>query len=171
MLKVKKQIQRKNKNNIENEQLRNDLKNSIKHFYISNQTKKKTIDEYTQLTTQIRKEYGKLQKENNNLQIELEKYKKYVEQIQPRNKKKYYEKPIRKRKYYKRDYEQDDSDDDSNTYITEISKRKKRPKKSILYEDEIDGISEADTDSQVSEGEQEQETKPEINKNQKPKKN
>ena len=87
MLKVKKQIQRKNKNNDENEQLRNDLKNSIKNLYISNQTKKKTIDEYAQLTTQIIEEYAKLQKENNNLQIELEKYKKYVEQIQPRNKK------------------------------------------------------------------------------------
>ena len=71
MLKVKKQIQRKNKNNDENEQLRNDLKNSIKNLYISNQTKKKTIDEYAQLTTQIREEYAKLQKENNNLQIEL----------------------------------------------------------------------------------------------------
>ena len=54
MLKVKKQIQRKNKNNNENEQLRNDLKNSIKNLYISNQTKKKTIDEYAQLTTQTR---------------------------------------------------------------------------------------------------------------------
>ena len=75
-------------------------------------------------------------------------------------KKKYYEKPIRKKKKkknYKRDYEQDDSDDDSDTYITEIRKRKKRPKKRILYEDEIDGISEPDTDPQVSEEEQEQE--------------
>ena len=61
MLKVKKQIQRKNKNNDENEQLRNDLKNSIKNLYISNQTKKKTIDEYAQLTTQIREEYAKFQ--------------------------------------------------------------------------------------------------------------
>ena len=82
MLKVKKQIQRKNKNNDENEQLRNDLKNSIKNLYISHQTKKKIIDEYAQLTTQIREEYAKLQKENNNLQIELEQYKKYVEEIQ-----------------------------------------------------------------------------------------
>ena len=73
MLKVKKQIQRKNKNNDESEQLKNDLKNSIKNLYISNQTKKKTIDEYAQLTTQIREEYAKLQKENNNVQIELEK--------------------------------------------------------------------------------------------------
>ena len=56
-------------------------------------------------------------------------------------------------------------------YITEIRKRKKRPKKRIIYEDEIDGISEPDTDLQVrEEEEQEQEAKPEINKNKKPKK-
>ena len=86
MLKVKKQIHKKNKNNEQNEQLKNqnDLKSSIKNIYISNQTKKKTIDEYAQLTTQIRKEYAKLQKENHNLKIELEKYKHYVEQIQPK---------------------------------------------------------------------------------------
>ena len=140
-------------------------------MFISNHIKKETIDEYAQLTTQIRERYGKLQKENNNLQIELQKYKKYVEQIQTRNKKKYYENPLRKRKYYQRNYEQDDSDDDSDTYITEIRKRKKRPKKRILYEDEIDGISEPDADPQVSEEEQEQEAKPVINKNKKPKKN
>ena len=76
----------------------------------------------------------------------------------------------KKKKNYKRDYEQDDSDDDSDTYITEIRKLKKRPKTPILYEDEIDVISEPDTDPQVSEEEQEQEAKPEINKNKKPKK-
>ena len=55
-------------------------------------------------------------------------------------KKKYYEKPIRKRKYYKQDYEQDNSDDGSDTHITEIRKPKKRPKNRILYEYEIDDI-------------------------------
>ena len=47
----------------------------------------------------------------------------------------------------------------------EIRKRKKRPKKCILHEDEVDGMSEPDTDPQVSEEEQEQEAKPEINEN------
>ena len=37
-----------------------DIKNSIKKLYIGNQSKKKTIDEYAQLTTQIREEYAKL---------------------------------------------------------------------------------------------------------------
>ena len=54
-------------------------------------------------------------------------------------------------------------------YITEICKRKKRPKKPIVYEDEIDGISEPDTEPD-DEQEQEQEIKPKINKNKKIKK-
>ena len=166
MLKVKKQIHKKNKNNEQNEQLKNqnDLKSSIKNIYISNQTKKKTIDEYAQLTTQIRKEYAKLQKENHNLKIELEKYKHYVEQIQPKTQQKFYEKPITKRKYSKQDYEREDSDDDSDTYITEIRKRRRKPKRHIIYEDEINGISEPDTEEAQ---EEEQEAKPELNKNKK----
>ena len=43
MLKVKKQIQQKIKNNIQDDYLKNqnDLKNSIKNLYIGNQNKKK----------------------------------------------------------------------------------------------------------------------------------
>ena len=54
MLKVKKRIHKTNfKKNQDDEILKNqnDLKNSIKNLFISNQTKKKTIDEYAQLTT------------------------------------------------------------------------------------------------------------------------
>ena len=68
----------------------NDLKNSIKNLYIGNQNKKKTIDEYAQLTTQIREEYAKLQRENNELKFALEKYKNYIEQIQPKARASYY---------------------------------------------------------------------------------
>ena len=53
--------------------IQNDLKNSIKNLYISDQKKKKTIDEYVQLTTKIRDEYAKLQQENSQLKIELHK--------------------------------------------------------------------------------------------------
>ena len=44
--------------NDQNEQIKNqnDFKNSIKNLYIGNQKKKITIDEYAQLTTQIREE-------------------------------------------------------------------------------------------------------------------
>ena len=72
MLKVKKQIQQKINNNQE-DYLKNQnyLKNSIKNLYIRNQNKKKTIDEFAQLTTQIREEYAKLQNENNQLKSTL----------------------------------------------------------------------------------------------------
>ena len=83
MLKVKKQIQRKINSNNQDDYLKNqnDLKNSIKNLYIGNQNKKKTIDEYAQLTTQIREEYAKLKNENNPLKSTLEKYKQYVEEM------------------------------------------------------------------------------------------
>ena len=133
MLKVKKQIHKKIINNDQNEQIKNqnDLKNSIKNLYIGNQKKKKTIDEYAQLTTQIREEYAKLQGENM-LKVTIEKYKQYLEEMQlPRRRTNHYEKPIRKRKFFKRDYEQrydeeeNEESDDGNNYITEIRQRKK----------------------------------------------
>ena len=68
MLKVKKTI-RNPKNKSQNDdltELQNDIKNSIKNLYISDQKKKKTINEYAELLTKIRNEYPKLQKENNN---------------------------------------------------------------------------------------------------------
>ena len=110
MLKVKKQIQRKINSNNQDDYLKNqnDLKNSIKNLYIGNQNKKKTIDEYAQLTTQIREEYAKLQNENNQLKNTLEKYKHIcIEKMHsPRQRNRFYKKSIRKRKFFKPDYEQ-----------------------------------------------------------------
>ena len=116
MLKVKKQIQRKINNNREDYlKNQNDLKNSIKNLYIRNQNKKKTIDEYAQLTTQIREEYAKLQNENNQLKSTLEKYKQYIEEMQlPLQPSRFYEKPIRTRKCFKQDYEQRRYDEEEN---------------------------------------------------------
>ena len=80
MLKVKKKIQGlKNKSQDEDlTQLHNEIKNSIKHLYISNQTKKKTINEHAELITNIRNEYAILQNENSDLKIELQKYQDYI---------------------------------------------------------------------------------------------
>ena len=50
-------------------ELRNDIKNSIKKLYISDQKKKKTINEYAELLTKIINEYAKLLKENNETKI------------------------------------------------------------------------------------------------------
>ena len=83
MLKVKKTI-RNPKNKIQNDdltELQNDIKNSIKNLYISDQKKKKTINEYAELLTKIRNEYVKLQKENNEIKIELHKYQNYFQNM------------------------------------------------------------------------------------------
>ena len=104
-LKVKKKVHKTNySKNQEHDisKIQNDLKNSIKDLYISDQIKKKTIDEYAQLTTKIRDGYAKLQQENNQLKIELHKCKGYVEKLSQKSYQKpyvNYQKPIRKRKH------------------------------------------------------------------------
>ena len=163
MLKVKKQIQRKINNNNQDHypKNQNDLKNSIKNLYIGNQDKKRTIDEYAQLTTQIREEYAKLQNENNQSKSTLEKYKQYTEEMQsPRQRSRFYEKPIRKIIFFKQDYEQRRYDEDENQesdeeYVTKFRQRKK-PRKRIVYVDEIDGHdeqSEPEIESEITEEE------------------
>ena len=73
MLKVKKKIQNpKSQNNDELTDLQIQIKNSIKNLFIKDQKNKKTND-YADLITIIRNEYMQLQKENNQLKIELEK--------------------------------------------------------------------------------------------------
>ena len=47
-------------------------------MFIKDQKDKKTINEYADLITKIRNEYAQLQKENNQLKIELQKYPQYV---------------------------------------------------------------------------------------------
>ena len=161
MLKVKKQIQRKINSNNQDDYLKNqnDFKNSIKNLYIGNQNKKKAIDEYAQLTTQIRGEYAKLQNENNQLKSTL--YKQYIEEMKsPWQRSRYNEKPIRKRKCFKQDYEQCRYDEEENQesddkYVTEFRQRKK-PRKRIVYVDEIDGDdeqSEPEIESEITEEE------------------
>ena len=131
MLKVKKKIHKTNySKNQEDDisKIQNDLKNSIKSLYLSDQKKKKkTIDEYPQLTTKIREEYAKLQQECNQLKIELHKYKTYVEQMS-QTPRKNFSRPIRKRKHY-RDLGLEEESDESESYVTEISRRPTRQKK------------------------------------------
>ena len=91
MLKVKKTI-RNPKNKSQNNdltELQNDIKNSIKNLYISDQKKKKTINEYAELLTKIRNEYAKLQKENNEIKTELHKYQNYFQNMPQKS----YQKP------------------------------------------------------------------------------
>ena len=83
MLKVKKKIlSTKNENKNEDvTQLHEEIKNSIKDLYLSNQKKEKTINEYAEILSKIRNEQALLQKENNHLKIQLQKYQNYVENL------------------------------------------------------------------------------------------
>ena len=53
-----------------------------------------------QLLTKIREKYAKLQQENNQLKIEMQKYRSYIERSSQKTYRRNYQKPIRKRKYY-----------------------------------------------------------------------
>ena len=142
MLKVKKRI-RNPKNKSQNDdltELQNNIKNSIKNLCIS------TINEYAELLTKIRNEYAKLQKENNEIKIELQKCQNYFQNMYKKlYQKPSYTKPLRKRKHYY--YDELEQSEESDSYVTEIGKRPKKQKKRIIYEDEIDGIPEYEPDS------------------------
>ena len=100
MLKVKKTV-RNPKNKIQNNdltELQNNIKNSIKNLYISNQEKEKTINEYAELLTKIRNKYAKLRKENHEIKTELHKHQSYFQNMPHKlYQKPSYMKPLRKR--------------------------------------------------------------------------
>ena len=148
MLKIKKQLPFSSGLIDETEYNKNqeDIKNSIKNLYIGNQSKKKTIDDYAKLTTQIREEYAKLQAKCVQLENTLQKYKDYIENRWQQPRQQMRKRPFRKTKipYYQYDdqYPTDGDIEDSeedNDYFTYESKSKPKRKKRIVYVDEIDG--------------------------------
>ena len=148
MLKIKKQLPFNSGLIDETEYNKNqeDIKNSIKNLYIGNQSKKKTIDDYAKLTTQIREEYAKLQAKYVQLENTLQKYKDYIENRWQQPRQQMRKRPFRKTKipYYQYDdqYPTDGDIEDSeedNDYFTYESKSKPKRKKRIVYVDEIDG--------------------------------
>ena len=148
MLKIKKQLPFSSGLIDETEYNKNqeDIKNSIKNLYIGNQSKKKTIDDYAKLTTQIREEYAKLQAKYVQLENTLQKYKDYIENRWQQPRQQMRKRPFRKTKipYYQYDdqYPTDGDIEDSeedNDYFTYESKSKPKRKKRIVYVDEIDG--------------------------------
>ena len=165
MLKVKKKIQNpKSQGHEELTNLQNDIKNSIKNLFIKDQKNKKTINEYADLITKIRNKYAQLQKENDQLRIELQKYQQYIQNIsQTPYRKPSYIRPKRKRMQYY------DESGKSDSYISEIRKRPREPKKrKIIYEDDIDGVP-YEANSPTEEEEQEEDDIYEVQKK-KPKK-
>ena len=128
-MKVKKKIQNpKSEANDKLTNLQNEIKNSIKNLYIKDQKNTKIISEYADLITKIRKEFAHLRKENDQLRIECQKYQQYVQNAsQTPYRKPSYVKPKRKRiQYY-------DERDEINSYITEIRKRPREPKKGKIW--------------------------------------
>ena len=157
MLKVKKKIpSTKNKNKNEDvTQLHEEIKNSIKNLYLSDQKKKKTINEYTEILSKIRNEYALSQKENNQLKTQLQKHQNYVENLPQKSHTKY-EKSIRKRKHYY--YDDQKESEESDSCVTEIRRRHpNKQRKRIIYEDEIDGLPEYELHSPTEDEEQEEE--------------
>ena len=167
MLEVKKKISKNTNKNQEDEitQLQTEIKSSIENLYISDQKKKKkTMDEYVQLLTKVREEYAKLQQENNQLKIEMQKYRSYIERLSEETYRPNYQKPVRKRKYYY-DQQGDDESKESDSYVTEIRRGpKKQKRKRIIYEDEIDGLPEYEPDSLNEEEQEEEDQNYEIQK-------
>ena len=76
-----------------------------------------------------------MQNKNNQSKSTLEKYKQYIEEMQsPRQRSRFYDKPIRKRKFFKQNYEQQRRYDEENQesddeYVTEFRQRKKPRKR------------------------------------------
>ena len=150
MLKIKKQLPLASIDETEYNKNQEDIKSSIKKLYISNQSKKKTINEYAQLTTQIREEYAKLQAKCAQLENTLQKYKDYVENrwsppAPPgTQRKRVFRKP--KIPYYhqydndiEKGYAGADEREDNDECFDYESKPKTKRKKRIVYVDEIDG--------------------------------
>ena len=164
MLKIKKQLPlAANFDETEYTKNQEDIKNSIKKLFISNQSRKKTIDEYAQLTTQIREEYAKLQAKCVQLESTLQRYKDYVEnRWSPSTpnvqRKKVFKKPKIPYDYENidRGYMSADERDNEDEYYDYESKPKPKRKKRIVYVDEIDGD---------EEDEEEEEPEEEIPKN------
>ena len=95
-----------------------------------------------------------MQKENNELKIELHKYRNYFQNIPQKSyQKPSYTKPIRKRKHYY--YDEPEESEESNSYVTEIRRRPKKQKTRIICKDKTDGIPENESDSPTEEDQEE----------------
>ena len=77
MLKVKRPVYTPKNNKHETEI--NEIKTAIKKMFLTNQTNKKSLNEYSQLVTKVRNEYNILAKENEALKSKSEQYKNYYD--------------------------------------------------------------------------------------------
>ena len=105
-----------------------------------------------------------MQQENNQLKIEMQKYRSYIEPSSQKTYRPNYQKPIRKRKYYY-DHKGDDESTESDSYITEIRRRpSKQNRKRTIYEGEIDALPEYEPDLPTEKEQEEEDQNYEIHK-------
>ena len=120
----------------------NKIKTAIKKMFLTNQTNKKSLNDYSQLVTKIRNEYNILVKENEALKSQLEQYKNYYDANIVRQKKP--DVGYRKRKpNYRYSYHNDEDDDDEddklkNNYYILKRNNKRFKKREIIYKGLVD---------------------------------
>ena len=140
MLKVKRPVYTPKNNKHETEI--NEIKTAIKKMFLTNQTNKKSLNDYSQLVTKIRNKYNILVKENEALKCQLEQYKNYYDANIVRQKKP--DVSYRKQKpNYRYSYHNDEGNDDEedelkNNYCILKRKNKRFKKREILYKDLVD---------------------------------
>ena len=109
---------------------------------LTNQTNKKSLNDYSQLVTKIRNEYNILVKENEALKSQLEQYKNYYDAniVRQKNPGASYRKRKPNYRYSYHNYEDDDEDDElKNNYYIPKRKKKGLKKREIIYKDLVDG--------------------------------
>ena len=180
MLRIKKQLPLAAIDETEYNKNQDDIKSSIKKLYISNQSKKKTIEDYAKLSTQIREEYAKLQAKCVQLENTLQKYKDYVENrwsppAPSIQKRRVFRKPPKIPYYSQYDnidngYMSADEKNDNDEYFDYESKSKPKRKKRIVYVDEIDGDDEDETNEpeEVTEKDEDEEYVKVVKKRKRP---
>ena len=105
--------------------------------------------------SKIRNEYALLQKEYNQTNIEMQKCQHYVQNL-PQKPRMNYQKPIRKRKHYY--FDDQEESEESDSHVTEIWRRRpSKYRKKVIYEDEIDGLPDYGPHSPTEDEEQEEE--------------
>ena len=138
MLKVKRPVYTPKNNKHETEI--NEIKTAIKKMFLTNQTNKKSLNDYSQLVTKIGKEYNILVKENEGLKSQLEQYKNYYDVNIVRQKKpdvSYRKRKPNDRYSYHNDEDDDEDDELKNNYIPK-RKSKRFKKREIIYKDLVD---------------------------------
>ena len=104
------------------------LKIRKKIYILATKKRKKQLMIMLKFISKIRNEYALLQKENNQLKIQLQKYQNYIESLPQKSYRKQIENRIRKRKHYYCDDDYEDSEE-SDSYVTEIGRRPKKQKR------------------------------------------